>query len=106
VGGDFCLDIRDFFATGDLLRQIYHSIIALIPKSAHVSSATDFRPISCCNVIYKVISKILSTRLAAALAGIVSPVQNAFLGGRMIADNIFDFQFSLAEFVEKVFKRG
>ena len=101
MGGDFCLDIRDFFATGDLLRQINHSIIALIPKSAHVSSATDFRQISCCNVIYKVISKILSARLAAALAGIVSPVQNAFLGGRMIADNIHLLQELLRQYGRK-----
>jgi len=101
VGGDFCLVVRDFFATGDLLKQINHSIIALIPKSAHVSSATDFRPISCCYVIYKVISKILSARFAVALAGIISPMQNAFLGGKMMANNIHLIQELLRQYGRK-----
>ena len=45
-------------------------------------------PISCCNVIYKVITKILAGRLAHALTDIISPMQNAFLGGRLMSDNI------------------
>jgi hypothetical protein len=101
VGGDFCLVVHDFFTTGDLFRQINHSIIALILKSAHVSSAIDFRPISSCNMIYKVISTILSTRLATALAGIISPMQNAFLGGRMMANNIHLLQELLHQYGRK-----
>jgi hypothetical protein len=61
---------------------------ALILKAANVNTAADFRPISYYNVVYKVISKILSGRLASALNGIISPMQNAFLGGRMMSDNI------------------
>jgi len=70
------------------LRQLNHSIIALIPKAANVNITANFRPISCCNVVYKVISKILSGRLASTLNGIISPMQNAFLGGKMMSDNI------------------
>ena len=53
-----------------------------------MTSANDFRPISYCNVIYKVISKLLSDKLAHALATIISPIHNAFLGGRRMEDNI------------------
>jgi hypothetical protein len=60
----------------------------LVPKSANVTSTNDFKPISCCNVVYKVISKNLAARLAQALDGIISPMQNAFLGGKLMADNI------------------
>ena len=81
VGDDFCFAIRDFFSSGKLLKQVNHSIIALVPKSANVSSPSDFRPISCCNVIYKVISKLLAVRMATALQDIISPAQNAFLSG-------------------------
>jgi hypothetical protein len=64
VGNDLCAAIRDFFVSGRLLKQVNHSVIALMPKSDNVTFAADFRPISCCNVIYKVISKILAGRMA------------------------------------------
>jgi hypothetical protein len=98
---DFCLAVRDFFQSGAMLKQINHSIIALIPKSAHTSSASDFRPISCCNVIYKVIAKLLATRLSQALVPIISPMQNAFLGGRLMSDNIHLLQELLRNYERK-----
>ncbi len=88
VGADFSSAVKDFFASGELLKQINHSTIALIPKSATANSAADYRPISCCNVTYKVISKILAGRLGHVLNDVISPSQNAFLGGRRMADNI------------------
>jgi len=88
VGEDFCVTVQDFFLTSQLFRQVNHSIIALVPKSANVTSPFDFRPIFYCNVIYKVIAKILAGRLAHALTDIISPLQNAFLGGRFMSNNI------------------
>jgi hypothetical protein len=88
VGADFYSAVKDFFASGELLKQINHSTIALVPKSSTANSAADYKPISCCNVTYKVISKILAGRLAHVLNDIISPSQNAFLGGRLMADNI------------------
>jgi hypothetical protein len=101
VGGDFCAAVQDFFHSGKLLKQVSHSIIALVPKSENVSSPSDFRPISCCNVIYKVIAKILASRLAQALQDIVSPMQNAFLGGRNMSDNINLVQELLRQYGRK-----
>ena len=88
VGRDLCAVVQDFFISSRLLKQINHSVIDLVPKSANVSSTSDFKPISCCNVIYKVIAKILVGRLAHVLSGIINPMQNAFLGGRLMSDNI------------------
>jgi len=88
VGEDLCSAVQDFFASGEILKQLNHSTIALVPKSANANCAADYRPISCCNVTYKVISKILAERLAHVLNDIISPSQNAFLGGRLMADNI------------------
>jgi len=92
VDSDFYHVVHDFFVSRKLLKQINHSIIALIPKSANVTSTADFRPISYCNMVYKVISKILSARLVIALAYIISPLQNAFLGDRVMANNIHIIQ--------------
>ncbi|XP_038716583.1 uncharacterized protein LOC120009920 [Tripterygium wilfordii] len=88
VGEDLCAAIKDFFTSRDLLKQVNNVVIALIPKSANVVAVVDFRPISYCNVIYKVIAKVLVDRLSIALKSIISPSQNAFLGGRNMIDNI------------------
>ena len=48
----------------------------------------DYRPISCCNTIYKCISKIIAARIKGCLPDIISPAQTAFVQGRSIADNI------------------
>lgn len=84
-----------------MLKQINHSIIALILKLANANSATDFRPISCCNVIYKVILKILAERITNVLQSIISPTQSAFLGGRNMADNIYLMQEVLRQYGQK-----
>jgi len=101
VGGDFCAAIKDFFASGKMLKQVNHSIIFLVPKSTTTNSAADFRPISCCNVIYKVISKILAGRMAHVLGDIINPTQNAFLGVRKMADNIHLMQELLRHYGRK-----
>jgi hypothetical protein len=101
VGDDFCAAVQDFFTSGRLLRQVNHSIITLVPKSANVTSPSDFRPISCCNVIYKVIAKLLAGRLACTLPTIISPLQNAFLGGRFMSDNINLVQELLRQYGRK-----
>ncbi|XP_071714484.1 uncharacterized protein [Rutidosis leptorrhynchoides] len=52
------------------------------------SKVTDFWPISCYNVIYKNISKIITNRIRVGLNLIVSDNQSAFIPGRRISDNI------------------
>lgn len=75
------LAVQDFFSFGKIFKHINHSIISLIPKYDNVDSPNYFRSISYCNVIYKVISKLLSDRLARVLPDIISPLKNAILGG-------------------------
>lgn len=80
--------VREFFQIGQLLKQWNTTLLTMIPKSVHAQAVGDFRPIACCNVICKVISKILSNRLALVLDGIVDKAQSAFVQGRLISDNI------------------
>jgi flagellar motor protein MotB len=43
VGADFSAAVQDFFILGELLKQINHSVIALVPKSANITSTLDFQ---------------------------------------------------------------
>lgn len=80
--------VRNFFSTGTLDDHLQGTNIALIPKKQNPVAMTDIRPISLCNVIYKVISKVLTNRLKKVIDSIISDSQSAFIPGRLITDNI------------------
>lgn len=77
-----------FFYNGQLLKEVNHTFLALIPKVATPSRVNDYRTISCCNVLYKCISKILTNRIIKGIKEVVSENQSAFVPGRRISDNI------------------
>lgn len=89
VGRTVCTAVREFFTHGKLLKEWNHTAIALIPKCANAKLVTDYRPISCCNVPYKIITKIIASRLAVVLPDIIDHAQSAFIEGRSMSDNIF-----------------
>jgi len=64
------------------------SFLALIPKEKGASSFSRYRPISLCNIGYKVITKILASRMKDVLPLIIPENQGGFIKGRQISDNI------------------
>ena len=88
IGSDVCAAVSSFFESGSMLRKINCTIIALVPKVPNPGSMHDYRPICCCNTIYKCISKIIAARIKWCIPDIISPLQSAFVQGRSIADNV------------------
>ena len=59
----------------------------MIPKVSKPESLKDLRPISLCNVLYKIISKVLVNRIKPILRNIIQENQSAFVSDRVITDN-------------------
>jgi hypothetical protein len=84
---DVIIAVLEFFDTGQMPDGVNDTCIVLIPKVPYPESLKDFRPISLCNVIYKIVSKCIVNRLRPLLHDIISPSHSAFIQGRMITDN-------------------
>ena len=79
--------VKEFFREGRMSDGVNETSIVLIPKISQPESLKDFRPISLCNVLYKIVSKCMVNRLRTILDEIISESQSAFVSGRSISNN-------------------
>jgi len=73
---------------GDIPPSLNHTHIILISNKHHPNDISDFQPIRLCNILYKLVTKVIANRLKTCLPSIVSENQSAFVPGRMITDTI------------------
>ncbi|KAA3482102.1 reverse transcriptase [Gossypium australe] len=62
--------------------------IVLLPKTTNPNSLSQFRPISLCNVIYKIMAKTMANRFRGVLEKCIDKVQSVFVPERLISDNV------------------
>ncbi|KAL6180703.1 hypothetical protein ACLB2K_047363 [Fragaria x ananassa] len=75
-----------------------HTLIALVPKIDGPQHMVNFRPVSLCATIYKVISKVIVARIRPLMQLLISPNQVSYVRGRNISDNDMIAQEMLFKF--------
>jgi hypothetical protein len=88
LGQDILKVVEDTRLSGKIPARFNTTFIALIPKYDNPSSLDEFRPISICNCIYKVVTKIIARRIKLILSNHISSEQFGFLEGRQIHEVI------------------
>ena len=83
-----CAAVREFFYKGSMPIYISETKSIMLPKVPHPQSVTDFRPMSCYNVIYKVITKLIGQRVKEILPSIIDQSQGPFVKGRELLYNM------------------
>uniref|UniRef100_A0A453T663 Reverse transcriptase domain-containing protein n=1 Tax=Aegilops tauschii subsp. strangulata TaxID=200361 RepID=A0A453T663_AEGTS len=71
-GEDVTKAVLDIVEGKELSRSINETVLVLIPKVKNPTLLSQFRPISLCNVLYKIASKVISNRLKIILPEIIS----------------------------------
>lgn len=88
IGHDVVAFCLDFLNGNGRLASVNETNITLIPKINEPKAITHFRPISLCNVIYKIVLKTLTNRLKLILPACIGEWQSTFVPGRLITDNV------------------
>ncbi|KAA3460139.1 reverse transcriptase [Gossypium australe] len=88
VGGAVCEWVQGIFAGNSIEKDLNNTLIVLIPKTERPEEFSQFRPISLCSVLYKVVMKVIANRFKLIFPNYISPQQTGFIAGRNISDNI------------------
>ena len=94
-------EIKLIFAEKRVPDYLNTTPIALILKILDSETLGNYRPISLCNIMYKVLKKIIVARLRPYLGKLISPLQTAFVPGRKVMDNMFITQELIHSFSRK-----
>lgn len=78
---------RIFFIIGTLYKAINCTTITLVPKVPNPNRVKDYRHIACCTVSYKIIAKIITSRLHKVMAHIILEAYARFISGRRVSSN-------------------
>ncbi|XP_020702855.1 uncharacterized protein LOC110114345 [Dendrobium catenatum] len=88
IGSVVCKAIKSFFIKCYMPNCVKATALAIIPKHKNAVNISDYRPIALCNVVYKIIAKVIAVRLKLVMSTIVKDNQAGFLKSRVSTDNI------------------
>ena len=96
----------EFFQSGVLAEGMNDAMVVLIPKVLKPERIMQFRPISLCNVLFKIITKAMVLRLKKLMPKLIGPSQASFIPGRLSSDNIVIVQEAVHSLRRKKGRRG
>ena len=88
LGKDLLSAVNSTRISGIIPSSLNSTFITLIPKRDKPQTFADFRPISLCNLLYKLLSKVIATRIKPFLDVGISQEQFGFLKNRQIVEPI------------------
>jgi hypothetical protein len=103
VGESIVKEVSHIFSSRKMPEYLNKTLISLIPKCLGPETLNQFRNISLCNTVYKIVTKIIVSRLRPILGNLVSPFQTAFVPSKRGIDNVIIAQ-ELIHFIQK--KKG
>jgi hypothetical protein len=106
VGSSICDFVKSAWHNPVSVATVNLTDICLIPKVNRPEFVSQFRPISLCNVSYKIITKVMVNRLKQIVPNVVSPFQTGFVPGRNITKNILIAQEMLHSMTKMKSKLG
>jgi hypothetical protein len=80
--------VEESRTSGQVLPALNATFLTLILKEERVTNPKQFRPIALCNVIYKIITKVVANRLKPILPFVISKEQAGYVEGRQIMDSV------------------
>jgi len=92
VRPSFTQEVQNIFNSCYFPEGYNNTLITLIPNCISSEFISQFHPISLCNTIYKIVTKVLVARLRQVLSPLISPMQIAFVLGRRGIDNVIIIQ--------------
>ncbi|CAN0912862.1 LINE-1 retrotransposable element ORF2 protein [Linum grandiflorum] len=81
-------ELTQFLHQGSFPEELNKMIITLLPKVRKPETPKDYRPISLCSMLYKILSKTIANRLKPIFDKLICEAQSAFVPGRSIIDNV------------------
>lgn len=90
--------VTDCFLHPNRILEVNQTLLTIISKFDDPSRVSHFRPIALCNVVYKVVTKIIASRFRSFLPYVIAENQSSFIPGRSTLDNILILQETIHSF--------